>query len=110
MDLVKSRLTRSSHASDISFPKVVMMNGIPNGRVYNWDALLTKRINEFMTIQHKTFYMPHYAIGLFLEAIMQIIPLDMLEVKPGSITLGESPIMQWRHLDTLGNKARMGQK
>ena len=35
MDLVKSRLMRSSRASNISFPQVSMMNGIMNRKVYN---------------------------------------------------------------------------
>ena len=49
MDVVKSRLTRSSRASDISFPMVGMMNGLMNGRVYDWASLLAARMDEFMT-------------------------------------------------------------
>ena len=73
MDLVKSRLTRSSRASDISFPQVSMMNEIMNGKVYDWAFVLVERMHEFMMLQHKTFYMPHYAIGLFLNATMRMI-------------------------------------
>ena len=63
MDLVKSRFTGSSCASDISFPWIAIMNG----RVYNWATVLVEQMYEFMTLQHRTFYMPHYAIGLFLD-------------------------------------------
>ena len=109
MDIVKSRLTGSSRASDISFPHVAMMNGILNGRVYDWATLLAERMSEFMTLQHRTFYMPHYAIGLFLDTTARMIPMDVLEAKPGPLAPGEPPIMQWRHLDTLGTKT-IGQK
>ena len=104
MDIVKSRLTGSSRTSDISFPHMAMMNRILNGRVYDWAALLAERMSEFITLQHKTFYMPHYAIGLFLDAIVQMIPMDALEAKPRPLAPSEPPIMQWRHLDTLGTK------
>ena len=104
MDIVKSRLTGSSRASNISFPYVAMMNGILHGRVYDWAALLVERMSEFMTLQHKTFYMPHYAIGLFLDAIARMIPNDALEAKLRPLALGKPPIMQWMHLDTLGTK------
>ena len=36
MDVIKSRITGSSRASDIFFPLVSMMNGLMNGRVYDW--------------------------------------------------------------------------
>ena len=79
--------------------------------MYDWAALLVERMYEFMTLQHRTFYMPHYAIGLFLEATGRMIPLDRLEVKLGLLVAGEPPAMQWRHLDTLGGqKAIVGQK
>ena len=74
MDVVKSRLTGSSRASDISFPLVSMMNGIMSGKVYDWASLLATCMEEFMTLQHKTLHMPHYAIGLFLEATAKTIP------------------------------------
>ena len=80
MDVVKSRLTGSSRASDISFPLVGMMNELMNGRVYDWASLLATRMDEFMTLQHKTFYMLHYAIGFFLEATARVIPKDKLEI------------------------------
>ena len=50
MDLVKSRLTSSSRASNISFLEVTMMNDIMNGRVYDWAFLLVERMNEFMRL------------------------------------------------------------
>lgn len=58
-----------------------------------------------------TFDMPHYAIRLFLDATMRIIPIDRLEAKPGPSALGEPPIMQWKHLDVAsGQKSTVGQK
>ena len=56
MDIVKSRLIGSSHASNISFPHVAMMNGILHGRIYDWAALLAERMLEFMTLQHDILY------------------------------------------------------
>ena len=53
--------------------------------------------------------MPHYAIGLFLDATTQMILNDALDAKPGPLAPGEPPIMQWKHLDTLGTKT-VGQK
>ncbi len=50
MDLVKSRLTGSSRASDITFPQVSMMNSIMTGKVYDWASVLAKRMHEFMTL------------------------------------------------------------
>ncbi len=58
------------------------MNGIMDERMYYWAAILAERIYEFMMLQHRTFDMPHYAIRLFLDATMRMIPLDRLEVKP----------------------------
>ena len=49
MDLVKSRLTGSSRAFDISFPQV-FMNGIMNGKVYDWASVLAERMHEFITL------------------------------------------------------------
>ena len=65
---------------------------------------------ELMTLQHKTFYMPHYAIGLFFEATTRVILIDVLEAKPGPLAPGEPSILQWRHLDTLGTKITVGHK
>ena len=50
MDVVKSRLTGSNRASDISLLLVSMMNGILNEIVYNWDSLLATRMDEFMIL------------------------------------------------------------
>ena len=62
MDVVKSRLTGSSRASDISFPLVSMMNGIVSGKVYDWASLLATRMEEFMTLQHKTTALRHQTL------------------------------------------------
>ena len=110
MDVVKRRLIGSIKASDISFPLVSMMNAIMNGKVYDWASLLATRMEEFMTLQHKTFYMPHYAIRLFLEATARTIPHEQLEIKPSSAVPGEPPVMQWRHLDSPIGQKGMGQK
>ena len=64
MDVIKSSLTGASQASDIALPQIVFMNGT----VYDWATVLADRMEEFMTLQHQTFFMPYYAIGLFLEA------------------------------------------
>lgn len=86
------------------------MNGIMNDIVYDWASLLAERMQEFMSLQHKTFYMPHYAIGLFLDATTRMILNDILEIKPGSTEPGEPPIMRWRHLDTPRGQKAIGQK
>ena len=107
MDLVKSRLTGSSRASNISFPQVSMMNG----KVYDWASVLAERMHELLTLQHKTFYMLHYAIGLFLDATARLIPEDKLEARLGPLAPREPLIMQWKHLDTTsGQKGMAGQK
>ena len=87
------------------------MNDIMNGKVYDWAFVLAECMHEFMTLQHKTFYMPHYAIGLFLDATTWMIPEDRLEARPRPLAPGEPPIMQWKHLDTTsGQKGTAGQK
>ncbi len=63
---------------------------------------MAAHMDEFMALKHKTFYMPHYAIGLFLEATARVIPRDKLEIQPSPTVSGEPPIMQWRHLETPG--------
>ena len=55
--------------------------------------------------------MPHYAIGLFLDATARMIPADELEAQPGPLAPREPPIMRWKHLDTTtGQKSSAGQK
>ena len=76
------------------------MNEIMTGKVYDWASVLAEWMHEFMTLQHKTFYMPHYAIGLFLDAAVRMIPADDLEAQPGPLAPDEPPIMRWKHLDT----------
>ena len=103
MDVIKSRLTSTTQASDIALPQVVFMNGIMQGIVYDWASVLANRMEEFMTLQHRTFFMPHHAIGLFLEAATSQIPLDDFEAPPrGKLTDEEPPIFYWRHLDMGG--------
>ena len=106
MDVIKSRLTGATRASDIALPQIVFMNGIMNGTVYNWATILADRMEEFMTLQHWTFYMPYHVIGLFLEAALHQIPVDDFEVPPqGKLAPGEPPIFYWRHLDIGGTAA-----
>ena len=53
--------------------------------------------------------MPHYTIGLFLEAAVNQIPMDDFEALPrGKLADREPPVFYWRHLDTGGTAA--GQK
>lgn len=106
MDVIKSRLTGVTRASDIALPQVVFMNGIMQGTVYDWASVLADRMEEFVILQHRTFFMPHHAIGLFLEAAVNQIPMDDFEAPPqGKLTLGEPLIFYWRHLDTSGTVA-----
>ena len=79
MDVIKSRLTGVSRSSDIALPQVVFMNGIMQGTVYDWAIVLADRMEDFMTLQHRTFFMLHHVIGLFLEAAANQIPLDDFE-------------------------------
>ena len=73
-----------------------MKNGILHGRVYNWTALLAERMYEFMTLQHQTFYMPHYAIGLFMEATANQLPLDDFDTPlRENLAEREPPIFYW---------------
>lgn len=69
LSVVKSRLTGASCASDIAIAQIVLMNGLRNGVAYDWASLLADRTEEFMTLQYKKFYLPHHAIGLFLDAV-----------------------------------------
>lgn len=64
---------------------------------------------EFMKLQHKTFYMPHYAIGFFLDANHTPIPHGALEIKSeGCMAPIEPSILYWQHLDK--GCALIGQK
>lgn len=102
MDIVKSRLTGASRASDIALTHLIFMNGIRNGTVYDWASVMAERLYEFMTLQHRTFYMPHIAIGLFLNAAREQILAEKLRPQPVDIATGEPLIFHWRHLDAGG--------
>lgn len=105
---MKSRLTGASRALDIALPQIVHMNSLMNGVVYDWATVLLDRMYEFITLQYHTFYMPHYAIGLFLEATLRI-PLDKLEPVPkGKLVVGEPLVFYGHYLDTGGTT--VGQK
>ena len=94
-----------SQASDIALPQIVFMSGIMNNMVYDWAAVLADRMEEFMTLQHRTFFMPHHAIGLFLEAAANQLPLENFDAPPREkLANGEPPIFYWRHLDTGGQQ------
>ena len=86
------------------------MNGLMNGKVYDWASLLATRMDEFLTLQHKTFYMPHYAIRLFLEVTARMIPQEKLKIQPSLVVPGKPPIMQWRHLDSPVGQKGVDQK
>lgn len=108
MDMVKSKLTGSSRALDITLPQIILMNGLMNELQYDWASVLADRMFEFMTLQHRTFYMPHYTIGLFLEVTLSQLPTDKLETQSeGNLAPSEPPIFQWRHLD-IGLVPRVG--
>lgn len=100
MDVMKSRLTRSNRASDIALPQIIWMNGLMNGVQYDWATILADRLYEFMTLHHRTFYIPHYAIRLFLEAMRS----QLSEEAPR-----EPPIFYWQHMD-VGMTPMVGQK
>ena len=52
MDVIKSRLTGATRASNIALPQVVFMNGIIQGMVYDWASILVDRMEKFMMLQH----------------------------------------------------------
>ena len=54
MDVIKSRLTRATRASDIALLQIVFMNSIMNGIIYDWETVLADQMEEFMTLQHYT--------------------------------------------------------
>lgn len=113
LSAVKSRLTGASRASDIAIAQIVLMNGLHNGVVYDWASLLADRMDEFMTLQYKKFYMPHHAIGLFLDAVCtQITPGSQPLEPQGRVAPDQPPIFYWSHLDVLahGAEARLGTK
>ena len=77
-----------------------------NGTVYDWATVLADKIEEFMTLQHQTFFMPHHAFGLFLEATLHQVLVDDFEVPPrGKLVPGEPPVFYKRHLDMGGTMA-----
>ena len=54
MDVIKSRLTGATRASNIALLQIVFMNGIMNGIIYDWETVLADQMEEFMTLQHYT--------------------------------------------------------
>lgn len=66
LDVMK--ITGVTRAPDIALPHVCM-NKIKNGVVYDWASLLADRM-KFMMLQHRTFYLPHHTMGLFLEVAL----------------------------------------
>lgn len=105
MDLVKSRLTSSSYASDIDIRMIGLMNGIKCGKVYNWGQLLAERIHDFLRLEHKTFYMCHHAISLFLDVVpLQVPPEIWGTFEPrGRVEPNKPTMYYYTHLDTLGD-------
>lgn len=76
LDLIKSRLTGASQASDIVVWMVGLMIGLHTGKVYNWAMRLLECIWEFMCLKHKAFYMTPHTIGQLLDSIFNQVPLD----------------------------------
>lgn len=101
LDVMKTRLTGASRASDIAVPMLALMNGLRNGTVYDWASFLFDRIHDFHTLQHKAFYMPFHAIKLFLDAVQTHVPSDRHVWKPQNwVDPSQPPIFYWTHLDT----------
>lgn len=112
MDLVKSRLTEASRASDIAVWMIGLMNGIKCGKVYNWEQCLAERIHDFLRLEHKTFYMCHHAISLFLDVVRLQVPPEMwgtFELH-GRVEPNKPTIYYYTHLDTLGDTVQPTKK
>lgn len=78
------------------------MYGLQSNTVYDLATLLADQMDEFITLQHRTFYMPHYPIGFFLKATRTQIPVEELQVmQQGRMEATHPPILYWHHLDTL---------
>lgn len=88
------------------------MNEIRCGKVYNWGQLLAERIHDFLRLEHKTFYMCHHAIGLFLDAArLQVPPEVWGTFEPRRRVEPNKPTMYYYiHLDTLGDTAQPTRK
>lgn len=69
LDLMQSRLTCTSRASDVAVPMIALMQGLKKGTVYDWASLLSNRAHNFLMLKHKVFYMSYHAIGLFLDSV-----------------------------------------
>lgn len=69
LDVVQSRLTGTSRASDTAVPMIALMAGLRKGTVYDWASLLSDKAHDCMMLKHKVFYMSHHAIGLFLDSV-----------------------------------------
>lgn len=102
MDILKSKLTAISKASDIAIWMLQLMYGLNNGKVYNWGRVLSNRVKEFMLLKHKTLYIPHHVIALFLEALRtQVAPEHRGNFLATSRVEPYKPAMYyWLHLDT----------
>ena len=47
MDVIKSKMTRTSRASDITLPQITFINDIMIGTVYHSATVLTDRMEKF---------------------------------------------------------------
>lgn len=104
VDLVKSKLTAGSCTSDIALWMLPVVDGLAKGQLYNWAQLLSGQLWEFLELRHKAFYMPHYSVSLFLEAVrLQVSSEHQGTLVPASRVEPYRPTMTyWLHLDTLG--------
>ena len=65
IDVIKSRLTGATRASNIALPQIVLMNSIMNGIVYDWMTVLADRMEEFdFAAPHILHALPCYRIVL----------------------------------------------
>lgn len=69
---------------------------------------MAERIHDFLKLEHKTFYMCHHAISLFLDVVRPQVPQEMWGtfeprgwVEPNKLTM-----YYYAHLDTLGDTAQ----
>lgn len=102
MDILKSKLTAASRASNVAIWMLSVMYGLSNGKIYNWGRALSSRVTEAMLLKHKTLYVPHHIIALFLEALRTQVALENRGgfVASSRVEPYKPAMYYWLHLDT----------
>lgn len=102
LDIIKSKLTVASRASDVAIWMLRLMHGLSNGKIYNWGRVLSSRVKEAMLLKHKTLYVPHHLIALFLEALRTQVALENRGgfVASSRVEPYKPAMHYWLHLDT----------